>query len=241
MKGSWMILAIGVSLLARPASTEPERPANEEQSSSGSERSDAGQHSSAADSFPGAAYESQGYDSTDVPSSAESSAHDRQSTLPADGESREAAPPRARPRDPDSTVPPPTDAQLRHPRPDDRGPVGGGADFYAYDPVSLPADDGYSPLEYDGRSGYAPDYFRNRSRPGGVVRLVVDPGHTAVYVDGHYAGIAKEFNGTFQALFLAPGYHKITLTLDGYRTHWVRVFMPPDQALDVHHVMERFE
>ena len=40
----------------------------------------------------------------------------------------------------------------------------------------------------------------------------------AVYVDGFYAGVVDDFDGTFQSLPLPPGGHVIVLYLDGYRT-----------------------
>jgi hypothetical protein len=167
------------------------------------------------------------------------------SAFPADGEAAASDPPGARLRDPDSA--PPTDAQHRHPRPHDRGSSSGSppdsALTYEYEPTngSLPANYGYSPFDYAGRFGYAPDYFRNRSRRGGSLRLFVDPGQTGVYVDGYYAGIADEFNGTIQRLFLSPGRHVITLVHDGYRTYQLDVYVSLDHVIDLRHAMEGLE
>jgi hypothetical protein len=304
MKGSWIILAIGVSLFARPASAQHEAPSHDDRSS-GDDRSssgdvghnDAGEHSSPADSSPSAGGESDHGYSNDLPSSSdvapssdrdvddrhsheapdvgshhrseapdpsehsspsmgreredhhsrdaregEAAEHFHPSTSPADGI---APPPGARPRDPDSVETPPTDAERRHPRPDSNRSSGGSptdsslADDLDFHAASLGGNYGYSPFDYDGRFGYAPDFFRNRSGRGGSVRLVVAPGQTGVYVDGVYAGMADDFNGTVQRLFLSPGHHEITLVLDGYRAHSVHVYVSLDHVIDVDHVMER--
>ena len=48
--------------------------------------------------------------------------------------------------------------------------------------------------------------------------LEVKPKEAEVYVDGYYAGIVDDFDGTFQRLRVEPGEHEIELWLDGYRT-----------------------
>src|SRR6266545_21027 len=114
--------------------------------------------------------------------------------------------------------PPQADAQRRHPRPG----TGTGDHF-------------------NGRNYYygAPYYYRGRYRDSGSLRVIVDPQQTRVYVDGYYAGIADDFDGIFQRLYLPPGRHEISLKLDGYRTHKFRVYVPVDQTLKIHHVMDR--
>jgi hypothetical protein len=148
----------------------------------------------------------------------------------------------------ESAAPPPTDAQRRHPRPGTgtgdrigRGSNGYGSgshDYDSHDPL-LYGSYGYSPFEIGGFYGYAPDYYRNRYRAGGSLRIFCDPGRTRVYVEGYYAGIADDFDGIFQRLYLPPGQHEITLALEGYRTHRVLVYMPLDQTIRIHHVMDR--
>jgi hypothetical protein len=56
-------------------------------------------------------------------------------------------------------------------------------------------------------------------------------------VDGSYAGTADEFDGLFQRLHVAPGRHEIALKLEGYRTHRMRVYVPYDGTLKLHHDM----
>ncbi|PYP42884.1 MAG: hypothetical protein DMD43_01205 [Gemmatimonadetes bacterium] len=231
---------------------EPSAPA-ESAPSYGSERQDSNDASSSPDVSPpssdrdGGRYSHEAPDvgrehrgkehDSDARPRGESGGHSH-STLPADGEATGSTPPGARLRNPDSA--PPTDALHRHPRPHDRGspPEPGLASDDGSNDGSLSASYGYSAFDYGGRSGYAPDYFRNRSRRGGSLRLLVDPGQTGVYVDGYYAGSADEFNGTPQRLFLSPGHHEITLVLDGYRTHRMHVYVSLDHVIDLQYPME---
>ncbi len=73
----------------------------------------------------------------------------------------------------------------------------------------------------------------------GAVRLLVEPEETKVLVDGYYAGEVDDFDGIFQRLQVAPGRHEITLKLQGYQTHRVKVYVPPDETLKIHHHMVR--
>jgi len=139
---------------------------------------------------------------------------------------------------------PRTDAQRRHPRPGtgtgDR--FSGGGNYYYGSPNYYGRRyyyDAFDPFYYSGSYGYAPYYYRGRYRDGGSLRVIVDPEQTRVYVDGYYAGIADDFDGIFQRLYVPPGRHEISLKLDGYRTHKFRVYVPVDQTLKIHHVMDR--
>jgi hypothetical protein len=53
---------------------------------------------------------------------------------------------------------------------------------------------------------------------GAQLRLEVKPKQAKVYVDGYYAGIVDDFDGTFDRLYLRPGNHELVLFLEGYRT-----------------------
>lgn len=163
--------------------------------------------------------------------------------------------------------PPTTDAQSRHPRPGTgtgdrsfRGDFNGRSyrssryrsygyygGFYSsyYDPFYYgpfgygPYGYGYSPFYYGGSMGYGYAPSRYRYRDNGALRVIVDPEKARVYVDGYYAGIADDFDGIFQRLYLPPGRHEIALKLDGYRTHRYRVYVPTDQTIKIHHSMVR--
>ena len=70
------------------------------------------------------------------------------------------------------------------------------------------------------------------------VRFDVAPRQAEVYVDGYYAGIVDDFDGTFQRLRVEPGQHEITLYLDGYRTVHERVYLPRDRTFKLKRQME---
>jgi PEGA domain-containing protein len=149
----------------------------------------------------------------------------------------------------------PSAAERRHPRAgtgtgfrrDGRGYYGGS---YYYDPYrysyfygpsyygGYSRYWGYSPYYYSGAYGYSPySYGRGYGYRAGALRILVEPNETRVYVDGYYAGIADDFDGIFQRLNLAPGRHDISLRLDGYRTQNLKVYVPYDQTIKIHHRM----
>jgi PEGA domain len=74
--------------------------------------------------------------------------------------------------------------------------------------------------------------------PGAAMRLEVKPHEAEVYVDGYYAGIVDDFDGTFQRLRIRPGAHELTLFLDGYRTVHQKVYLTPRNTFKVKYVME---
>ena len=155
--------------------------------------------------------------------------------------------------DGNSSATPRSDAERRHPRPGtgtgDRyysgsryygSPYYYGRQYYydGYDPFFY-GYYGYSPFYYSGAYGYAPSYYSGRYRDSGSLRVIAEPEQTRVYVDGYYAGVADDFDGIFQRLSVPPGRHEIALKLDGYRSHNFRVYVPVDQTIKIHHVMER--
>lgn len=71
------------------------------------------------------------------------------------------------------------------------------------------------------------------------VRVLVDPSEARVYVDGYYTGTVDDFDGLFQRLRLSPGRHEITLKLEGYKTHRVRVYLTPSHTLKLSYEMQR--
>jgi hypothetical protein len=115
--------------------------------------------------------------------------------------------------------------------------VGGG--FYSpyyYDPFFF-ADPWYG-LQYPypmrpygyGYRGYEPE---------ASVRLEVKPKEAEVYVDGYYAGVVDDFDGTFQRLRVEPGEHEIELWLDGYRTVRQKVYLARDKTFRIKYQLER--
>lgn len=67
---------------------------------------------------------------------------------------------------------------------------------------------------------YAPAYGHDF----GGIRLRIRPRDAQVFVDGHYAGIVDDFDGTFQQLRLEPGGHRVEVRMPGFE----------DFAMDVH-------
>jgi hypothetical protein len=87
--------------------------------------------------------------------------------------------------------------------------------------------------------GYGGAVYYSGDRPGGSLRVLVDPAEARVYVDGYYAGVVDDFDGLLQRLHIAPGRHEITLKLEGYRSHRMRVYVGPDATLKLHHDMQK--
>jgi hypothetical protein len=114
--------------------------------------------------------------------------------------------------------------------------VGGG--FYRpyyYDPFFF-ADPWYGGYQYPiGPYGYGYRY----AAPDASVRLEVTPKEAEVYVDGYYAGLVDDFDGTFQRLRVPPGEHEIELWLDGFRTVKQKVYLTRDNTFKIKYQMER--
>jgi hypothetical protein len=71
------------------------------------------------------------------------------------------------------------------------------------------------------------------------VRLHVTPRDAQVYVDGYYAGVVDDFDGTFQRLRLLPGAHEVTIWMPGYRSATERMYFRPTGGYKVSHVLEK--
>ena len=68
----------------------------------------------------------------------------------------------------------------------------------------------------------------------GDVRLLVQPRDAAVYVDGYYAGIVDDFDGTFQRLTLTSGPHQLELSAPGLESRFFDVYVDPSHTVDIH-------
>ena len=68
----------------------------------------------------------------------------------------------------------------------------------------------------------------------GDVRLLVQPRNAEVYVDGYYAGIVDDFDGTFQRLTIEAGPHHIELTAQGAEPRFFDVYVDPSRPVDIH-------
>jgi hypothetical protein len=93
---------------------------------------------------------------------------------------------------------------------------------------------------YYGSYGYYDDGYYGYDN-NGAVRVLVEPSETAVYVDGYYTGVADDFDGAFQRLYLPPGRHEVALKLAGYRTWSADVYASAGHTLKLRHDMVRGE
>jgi len=75
--------------------------------------------------------------------------------------------------------------------------------------------------------------------PDGSLKIEVKPRQAEVYVDGYYAGIVDNFDGTFQRLHAAPGEHEISLFLDGYRAVHQKIYLQPNVTFKLKYQMEK--
>jgi hypothetical protein len=119
--------------------------------------------------------------------------------------------------------------------------VGGGyySRPYFYDPFWYDPWYGFAGYQYPwGPYGYPP-YHGYRVDPGASLRVEVKPKDAEVYVDGYYAGIVDDFDGTFQRLSVTPGEHDIELYLDGFRTVHQKVYVSPRKTFNLKLAMER--
>lgn len=108
--------------------------------------------------------------------------------------------------------------------------------YYYYSPFW-----GYDPF-FDAQWGgiYGPygPYRRYNVDPGGSVKLEVKPKQAEVFVDGYYAGVVDDFDGSFQRLRTTPGEHEISLYLDGYRSVHQKVYLQSDVTFKLKYDME---
>ncbi len=65
------------------------------------------------------------------------------------------------------------------------------------------------------------------------VKLAVSPNRAAVFVDGVYAGHVDEFDGPGQSMLIAPGRHKIMISLPGYESFETQVTLARDQQFQL--------
>ena len=66
-----------------------------------------------------------------------------------------------------------------------------------------------------------------------AVKLSVSPNRAAVFVDGAFVGHVDEFDGPGQAMLIAPGKHKITISLPGYQNFETEVTLAPEQQFQL--------
>jgi len=74
----------------------------------------------------------------------------------------------------------------------------------------------------------------------GGVSFEISPDDAFVYVDGNYAGIVRDFDGTDQPLTLAGGSHRIELQAPGYEPMTIDVTVQPGQVIPYRGDMRRW-
>ena len=80
-----------------------------------------------------------------------------------------------------------------------------------------------------GLSPYSP-WQRSGYDVGGV-RLKIRPRDAQVFVDGYYAGLVDDFDGTFQSLRLEQGGHKIEVHMPGFEDLELDVHVQPGRTI----------
>ena len=84
---------------------------------------------------------------------------------------------------------------------------------------------------------YAPGYYppAYAAPPVGYdfggVRLRIRPRDAQVFVDGNYAGLVDDFDGSFQQLRLEPGGHKIEIRMPGFEDLEMDVHVQPGRTI----------
>jgi PEGA domain len=65
------------------------------------------------------------------------------------------------------------------------------------------------------------------------LKVTVQPGRAAVFLDGQYIGHASELGGAVHSLSISPGKHRIKVELPGYRTFETEVNLLQGQKSEV--------
>jgi hypothetical protein len=86
---------------------------------------------------------------------------------------------------------------------------------------------------------YYPYYAYGPYDASASVRVQVTPREAEVYVDGYYAGVVDDFDGTFQRLNLVPGSHEVTIYLPGYRSATERRYYGPSASYKIKQALEK--
>jgi hypothetical protein len=90
---------------------------------------------------------------------------------------------------------------------------------------------GYAPYGY-GYGAYAPGDW-------GVVDTDVSPEEARVYLDGRYIGIADDFDGYPDYLYLKPGHYRLEFRLDGYETRSIDLQARVGSKLDINESLKK--
>jgi hypothetical protein len=65
------------------------------------------------------------------------------------------------------------------------------------------------------------------------VRLNIQPGRAAVFLDDYYGGTGDEYYGVAHGMLVAPGKHRFKIALAGYKTFETEVELAPKQKFEL--------
>jgi len=74
---------------------------------------------------------------------------------------------------------------------------------------------------------------RNTTYDTGGIRFRVRPRDAQVFVNGYYAGLVDDFDGTFQELRLEQGGHKIEVRMPGFEDLLLDVHVQPNRTITI--------
>lgn len=80
-------------------------------------------------------------------------------------------------------------------------------------------------------AGYSAAFAPSVGQPYGGVRIDLAERDAEVLVDGYYAGIVDDFNGSFQHLHLEPGPHRIEVRHEGFESVSFEVNVEPGRTI----------
>ena len=98
----------------------------------------------------------------------------------------------------------------------------------------------YGNYGYGYGGGYGPGAYSPWQASGyeiGGVRLRIRPRDAQVFVDGYYAGLVDDFDGTFQSLRLEQGGHKIEIHMPGFEDLELDVHVQPGRTITLDEVL----
>jgi hypothetical protein len=104
------------------------------------------------------------------------------------------------------------------------GFYGGGPGPYAVGPY-------YYPYNGYGYGSYPYSPWQAGGYDIGGIRLKIRPRDAQVFVDGYYAGLVDDFDGTFQSLRLEAGGHKIEIHMPGFQDFELDVHVQPGRTI----------
>jgi hypothetical protein len=86
--------------------------------------------------------------------------------------------------------------------------------------------------------GPYPYPYRYYGYPEASVHVEVTPKNAEVYIDGYYAGVVDDYDGTFQRLRVEPGEHEIEIYADGFRPFHQKVYLAVDRTFKIKQALQ---